>query len=433
MIPSRFISRFTITLIFALLLITIQNCSNEIIEPDPDPGGKNDTTGPGSDLTPPQSITDLSMNYSLDDRAAYLEWTAPSDDSLDEAVSRYVIKFTYTDPFIWDLAIPASNPPIPSAPGELEQYAIRYPLRGRNLYSAMLSVDEAGNNSAISAVAMVHIPGYSVSGQCLNIVDRQPIEDLDVRLATGGIHQFNTDSDGLYAKHDLHAGAAAITISTGSAGFPCHTLQQNFELIGDVHRVEFIIPFWLMEFPRFENFLTFFKVLTGCTSSHLSTVLKTWKQRPVKCFIPAFVNTRGVDYEFEARRAAQRWMDRSGIALFTFVDQPPDTGITMHFKTRREMGIHVGITRHTLGDDGHPLRDDIDIMNDFGSAEDVYRITMHEIGHTIRFGYLPHREFIMYGEGNLPADISNDEAEAVKLLVSLPSRINMAIYDESTP
>ena len=81
----------------------------------------------------------------------------------------------------------------------------------------------------------------------------------------------------------------------------------------------------------------------------------------------------------------------------------------------------------------HPLRDDIEIVNDFVTVEDLYRVMMHELGHTIHFGHLGYQEFIMYIGGNLPADISNDEAEAVKLLVSLPSRINMAIYDESSP
>jgi hypothetical protein len=139
-----------------------------------------------------------------------------------------------------------------------------------------------------------------------------------------------------------------------------------------------------------------------------------------------------VDYQFEAQRAAQRWNDRADCALFQFVDQPPDTGIIFRFKSPASMGIQIGICRYSFGDDGHPLINHIDIVNNLSSEEKLYRITMHELGHTLHFGHLPFPEFIMYLKANLPTDISNDEAKAAKLLASLPSTINMSMYDEET-
>jgi hypothetical protein len=139
-----------------------------------------------------------------------------------------------------------------------------------------------------------------------------------------------------------------------------------------------------------------------------------------------------VDYKFESERAAQRWLDKSDCALFQFVDQPPDTGIIFRYKSRASMGIQIAICRHTLGDDGHPLIDHIDIVNDMQNSDDLYRIAMHELGHTIHFGHLPYPEFIMYHIGHVPPDISNDEAKAAKLQASLPPMIDMGMYDENT-
>lgn len=433
MTPLRFITKSAATLLFPVLLALILNCGDDVTDPGGGSGGGNDTTGPNPDVTPPQTITDLSLTYSLEDKAASLEWSAPWDDSLAEAVSRYVIKFTYTDPFIWDLAIPAQNPPVPSAPGETDQYTIYYPLQGRNLYSAIQSVDEKGNTSAISPIVMVHIPGHSVSGQCLHALERLPIEGLAITLATGGLRHTSTGPDGRYAITDLAAGAAAITIASGSSDIPYHTLQYNFELIEDVQRTDYIIPVLPTESTLFDNFLTFFKLLTKSNEASGSTVIKSWKYRPVKCYIPVFVNSKGVDYGHETLKAAQRWMDKSETSLFLFVDQPPDTGIVIRYKSRSQMGIQIAVTHHIRSTDGHPLLDYIDVVNDFSNPDDLYRVMMHELGHTIHFGHLPFQEFIMFMGGNLTADISTDEADAVKLLVSLPSRINMAIYDESYP
>ena len=80
MIPFRFITRITSTLIFALLLMTILNCGDEVTDPGGGSGGGDDTTKHDPDIIPPQTITDPVLTYSLDDRAAYLEWPAPWDD-----------------------------------------------------------------------------------------------------------------------------------------------------------------------------------------------------------------------------------------------------------------------------------------------------------------------------------------------------------------
>jgi len=419
--------------LLSFFVAAVLSCGDNVTEPVGNNGGGGDTTETEPDVLPPQPITDLSMIYSLDDAAAHLEWTAPWDDSLTEAVSGYVIRFTYTDPFIWDLTIRAANPPIPSPPGDIEHYAIQQPLRGRDLYAAIQSVDEEGNQSSISPIASVHVPGYSISGRCVDALGRQPIQGLTVRLTTGGIHQTVTDPGGGFFFTDLAGGAAAITVTAGSTDPQYHTLQYDFQLTDNIQKIEYMIPFFEHEFDHFENFLMFFKAITGALQSGTLQVIKSWKHRPVKCYIPDYVNANGVDYGFELRRAAQRWMDKSGFELFAFVDEPPDTGIAFHYKSRSSMGIQIAITRHTLGSDGHPMIDDIDVVTDFISSDRLYIVGMHELGHTIHLAHLPYQDYIMYHGAALPSDITDDEAKAAKLLASLPPLIDFSAYDESNP
>jgi hypothetical protein len=204
--------------------------------------------------------------------------------------------------------------------------------------------------------------------------------------------------------------------------------------MADISRTFLMIPFQRTESQRFANLLQLFKILTKTDGpAGWRTVLTTWARRPVKCYIPSHVHSDSVDYRAEGLRAAQRWMEKTGFELLTLVASPPDTGITFHFKSRSEMGIHIGITRHTNGSDGLPLRDDIDLVDDMPNSHSLYLICMHELGHTLRLGHLPFPEFIMYEGQPLPPDISADEAEVVRLLVKMPARIDMSAYDETNP
>jgi len=61
----------------------------------------------------------------------------------------------------------------------------------------------------------------------------------------------------------------------------------------------------------------------------------------------------------------------------------------------------------------------------------IYKVFLHELGHTISLGHTDDRSFIMFAGQPLPGDVSDDEARVVRLHASLPVRIDMAIYDEN--
>ena len=83
--------------------------------------------------------------------------------------------------------------------------------------------------------------------------------------------------------------------------------------------------------------------------------------------------------------------------------------------------------------DNHPLIDEVEVVNNSSSRVAIYYILLHEIGHTIQFGHVPFKTFIMFGRHPLPADISQDEIDVLRLLLALPTRLNLANYDELYP
>ena len=162
-------------------------------------------------------------------------------------------------------------------------------------------------------------------------------------------------------------------------------------------------------------------------------ILAKWKQRPVPLYAPAFTNTNGLDYQAAAHQAANEWMDATGVPLFKIVDTPQEPGIVLSYPNYEVIAPFRGVTYYTNGPDGHPLKDEVFISNDFSDSTLLFKVMLHEIGHTIRFGHMTDRQFIMYGGQPLPPGISEDEITLTILHAGLPTRVDMSIYDHSIP
>ena len=93
----------------------------------------------------------------------------------------------------------------------------------------------------------------------------------------------------------------------------------------------------------------------------------------------------------------------------------------------------IAVTRHTTGQDLHPIQDEVLVVNDFPDAGFLFRVMLHEFGHTIRFRHLSDPAFIMYSGQPLPDRISDDEAAAAVLHQSLPVRVDLGNYGERSP
>jgi hypothetical protein len=284
---------------------------------------------------------------------------------------------------------------------------------------------------------MVRIAGLEFVGQCIDVFTGAPIEGLDVQVSAGPAVFLVTDSEGRFSVDDVRPGATSVEITTGSttAVYPYHRLNQVFIVERDSTHTFGMVQARPTTAPELGgiSLLEFFKELTETVDS--PTLLAKWHSYPVPCYIPPFINTKGVDYGTITQTAAQRWMDVTGIQLFTFVSSRPDTGVAIVYKPWAEISPLSAFTKHNVGADSHPILDEIAVRDDIPPASEsfLYRVMLHELGHTIRFGHLNLNNFIMYAGQPLPPDIHEDERAAAVLHQALPTRVDMAIYDSSFP
>ena len=137
-----------------LLLLLLGSCSDSIQDV-------------GGDRSPPNKIASPSLTYTAPGGPALLEWVAPRDN-VDERADHYEIRYSYSFPFKWVLAVPVDDPPEPALPGQPEQYTFAGLDRGRDFYAAIRSADLSGNISAVSDIAFVHVEGFALSGRVID-------------------------------------------------------------------------------------------------------------------------------------------------------------------------------------------------------------------------------------------------------------------------
>jgi len=378
--------------------------------------------------------------------AAVFEWSAPHDNEPDEPVHHYEIRYAYTlgfqPPAFWDLSTPVLDPPTPASPGSRQVYAFVDLNKGRDLWVGIRSYDSAGNQSEGSDLVVIHIPGLQMTARCVDVMTGAPIEGLDVRLASGAAIDLITNAHGEFMVDELLPGGMSIEIKKGSSGTDYHRLSQVFIIADDTTHTFVMIPYQSTIHPDLSgiSLLRFFRQLTNTEDT--DGLLAKWHTYPVPVYVPPFVNENGVDYEAISKAAVQRWVDKTGSPLFTLVDSKPDTGIVVAYRDSASIAPNIGITKHLIDVDDHPILDEIRILDNFPDSDSaldfLYKVMLHEFGHTIRFIHISSCNaqcwaFIMYGQQPLPDDISEDEVNAVTLHQALPTRIDMSIYDDSDP
>ncbi len=431
--PFLFIRAVSVVAIAAIV-----SCSTDT---PVDPGNDNDTLpNPApTDTIPPIAVTDPTLALRPNGDGVEFGWTAPYDDTPDDPVHHYEIRFAFTRGYppvaFWQFAAPVPNPPTPATPGTPQRHTFTYLEPAKDLWVGIASYDSAGNRSPESSLAMVHVPGLELLGRCVDAFSGAPVEGLRVRVVSGWAQDFTTDADGTFLAGDLLAGANGIQIETGAAADAYHLFSQVLYLDSDTAHTFVAIPARPTADPGLGgiSLLRLFKHLTKTADP--PAILAKWHAYPVRCYIPPFVNGSGVDYEAVSKRAAQRWMDRAGKPLFSFVSSPPDTGIVVVYRQRADFAPLLGLTKHTVLSNSHPIRDEIHIIDDATADTEqvIYRIMLHEFGHTIPFDHVSVPTLIMYIGAPLPADISDDETQAVLLHWALPTRIDMRVYDEAYP
>jgi hypothetical protein len=240
----------------------------------------------------------------------------------------------------------------------------------------------------------------------------------------------DTGADGRIALGDLAGGTLGVLLTTGTASPAYHRFDDAFELAGDVSVMYSMIPFQKPDSPEYASILSLLRAANLSPGGR--QIVRRWASYPVPWYGRDFVNTNGVDYRALTLQATERWNTRLGFQMFAPAPSDPAVGILLEYLPRSTMGPVNGITEYANDADGYPVHDRIRIVDDFADEARLYSIIIHELGHTIPLGHLGPG-FIMYASQPLPADITDDEVEMVRLFLGLPNGADLDKYDPGPP
>lgn len=381
-----------------------------------------------SETVPPDAVSDATLRYDVTGDDAVLEWTAPQTNGKRGDVARYDIRFSYGTRFDWDTAMRVTAGPMPASPGEAQSYRFAHPELGRVLRAAVRSIDVSGGVSDPGNVAVLQVPGISLSGTVTGALDRAPIAMLRVRITISDTTRVDTtDARGRWSFSDLPQDVFTVRIESTAQPVSHFPIEMERVVTENTDLPLLAIPFAMSTVYPTKSRLAFFKDAVDADGT--KSVLRSWSSRPVDVYIPELVNAHDIDYHAVAIDAVDRWMALTGANLFRFVDTAPDTGVTMSFLSPSEMGINIGITHHENNPDGTPLHSNVRIVDTFSDPAYLRRVMLHELGHTLRLQHLPSG-FLMYAGQPLPDDPTDDEVWITQVLVALPNGTDVSIYHE---
>jgi hypothetical protein len=265
---------------------------------------------------------------------------------------------------------------------------------------------------------------------CTDVTTGAPVEGLGVLVTANSLYDFDTDADGRVAVEDVGAGTVAVRVETGSGGPLYHGYEQTLVVDDDTTIDIPMLPVIDVDSPVHDN--AFEIVLDALVTAGSSKLLKKWASYPIQWSVPSFTNVHGLDYTALTRQAAAQWNTRTGLAIFEEVPSSPTVGVHVEYQPRSVMGVQNGLTSYQNDVNGYPLHDRIRIVDDFSDGPKLYTILMHELGHTIRLSHLPSG-FVMFGGQPLPADITDDEVRAVRLMLAIPNGTDLNRYDSDRP
>jgi hypothetical protein len=383
------------------------------------------------DRTPPQAVVDLAMSYPVLGGSAIMSWTAPHDEGgPDHGVDKYVVRYSYSHPLVWEQAITVADPPTPNPEGDPQSYEFAEPRRGRDLYTAVRSFDAKGNGSTVSNVAHVYIPGLVLQGRCVDALSGNELAGLHVQVTDRRVHTSETNERGRYRFEELAAGLVHLNVNRGVSEVLYHKYHYTVDLSDDVSLEQAMVEYMPTEIPVGNNVLSLLSLALEI-NNHKPALVK-WRSFPLDVYVPAFVNTDLVDYQDICRRAVEHWNDRVGLALFRLVGEQPEKGVWFRFRPRTEMAPLLAITHHENDASGYPKTSDISIVDDLTNVDKLWVLALHELGHTFRFGHLP-KGYLLYGGHPLPATVTNDEVMVTRLYLALPNGTDLTAYDSGAP
>jgi len=258
------------------------------------------------------------------------------------------------------------------------------------------------------------------------------VPDLSLRVSAGQVFDLTSDAQGQIVLPEIQAGGVSVEIKPTAATLDYHPVSAAVTVGDDKTETFVMVPYQQTSSPLLNGVSVLSFLKTFSFSAKPPYLLQKWRQSPIKVFIPELVNSNGVDYQAQSVAALEHWNARTGATIFQQVDSPPADGITVFFVPDGEID-GVAFATVDVDVDGHPESGHIDMVDNGADPVIVYRVMLHELGHTIRLDHLQNREFIMFSSQPLPSDISDDEALAVRLHAGLPVSFDLRNYNDDAP
>ncbi len=172
----------------------------------------------GVDLIPPAPVIDLKLD-SASQSAAYLSWTAPGDDGYVGTVYQYMLRRSDSPITLlnWVLAQPITATPTVLPAGRNQVVATSGFSLVDTTYFALQSIDEAGNLSLLSNVAMGAAPDITPPSTISNLaISAQTSSDVTLTWTSPG----DNATRGIASQYDIRHANSPITTANWAQATP---------------------------------------------------------------------------------------------------------------------------------------------------------------------------------------------------------------------
>ena len=294
----------------------------------------------------------------------------------------------------------------------------------------------------------------TLSGKVIDAVTEQPIENISVH---SGDRATYTDEQGDY-EIETNQGIQRFRVSDNLTNY--FNYDEQIDLTTDTLKNVWMIPIrevnvtqYAREHNLYSDFLSKFKLYTDSRAIDYNELIYQWTPLPIPVYYneeqafqvfeevcaryPDHCPDEGADFlaqqYFEAcDLALQDWEQKSGVDLFQRVYENTEYGIKIDYS---DNDSYVNGPVY-IGEDPYFYLTfaKLNINNErylLSNPDRLRREYIHELGHCLRFGHnIADKNDIMY-PGVDASTISQNEADIVKIMYTLPNWTDMRNYNNT--
>lgn len=276
-------------------------------------------------------------------------------------------------------------------------------------------------------VSVATAKAETLSGKVIDALTSQIMNSFPVALDRDTTL---TDQNGNY-NFDVPVGIHHLKISDNITDY--FNYEEDINLTTDTQKNIYMIPVKPVDTRFYSDFLGKFKYMTKTDGSSHSGNTKIYWWRDEFLPIPVWYNEDQAiqihDQDIAQKyfdgndSAIREWENKSGIDLFQKVDENPTRGIKIDYS---DSNSRVGMN---FLEDKTPQNFILYISNTgyLYSLDKLRMVFEHELGHCVKIEHSPDPNDNMHQPALV--DISQNEADIVRIIYTLPNFIDMSKYN----